>query len=672
MCGIVGILNLDGSPVDRSRLERMLASIAHRGPDASGTHLEPGVGLGHARLSIIDLSGGQQPMANEDGSLWVTFNGEIFNYVELAQELAAAGHRFATRSDTEVILHAFEDHGPDCVQRFNGQWAWAVWDRRRRRLVASRDRLGVRPLYYTRLGNTLLFASEVKALLAHGDVPLRLDPQGLDQVFTYWSPIAPRTVFAGIYELPPGHHLVVDADGLRTERYWQLTYGDAPARADAGECAEQLLELLADATRLRLRSDVPVGAYLSGGLDSSVTAALVRRAVGPRLRTFSITFDDAEFDESVYQREVVDYLETEHASIHCQTADIGRVFPQVIWHAERPVVRTAPAPMYLLASLVHELGYKVVVTGEGADEMLGGYDLFKEAKVRRFWASAPDSALRARLLERLYPYLPGLRAQPPAYRQAFFRARPEDLAHPLFAHLPRWELTARLKTFLTPAFQASPVDDPYADARALLPPGYEAWDPLEQAQYVEAVTLLPGYILSAQGDRMAMAHGVEGRYPLLDHRLAEFAARLPARLKMKGIQEKYLLKQAAAGLVPESVRRRSKQPYRAPDASCFFVDGRARFDYVAELLSPERVAADGVFRPQAVAQLVRKARLANGLGVKDSMALVSILSTQLLVEQYVRGMGQPCAERAAGTVCASVLSSPVASGPPAPTEHIQR
>jgi asparagine synthase (glutamine-hydrolysing) len=640
-------VHLDGSPVDRSRLERMLASIGHRGPDARGLHLEPGLGLGHVRLSIIDLAGGLQPMTNEDDSLWVTFNGEIFNYLELAQELAAAGHRFASRSDTEVILHAYEDHGPDCVRQFNGQWALALWDRRRRRLLLSRDRLGVRPLFYTVVGNALLFASEIKALLAHGDVPARLDPLGLDQVFTYWSTIAPRTVFAGICELPPGHHLVVENGCLRTERYWQLSYGDAPAEANAGECAEQLRDLLADATRLRLRADVPVGAYLSGGLDSSVTAALVRREVGPRLRTFSITFDDAEFDESAYQREVVDYLQTEHASIHCRTADIGRVFPQVVWHAERPVVRTAPAPMYLLAGLVRELGYKVVVTGEGADEMLGGYDLFKEAKVRRFCAAAPGSTLRAKLLDRLYPYLPGLQAQPSAYRQAFFRVRREDLVHPLFAHLPRWELTARLKALLSPEFQAGPAD-PYADAMALLPPGYGQWDPLEQAQYVEAVTLLPGYILSSQGDRMAMAHGVEGRFPLLDHRLAEFAARLPARLKMRGIQEKYLLKRAAAGLVPDSVRRRSKQPYRAPDASCFFADGRARFDYVEELLAPERISADGIFRPQAVSQLVRKARQTNALGVKDSMALVSILSTQLLVAQYVRGSGQPSPERPSG------------------------
>jgi asparagine synthase (glutamine-hydrolysing) len=431
------------------------------------------------------------------------------------------------------------------------------------------------------------------------------------------------------------------SDGrIQVEPYWQLPYGEAPPRADATEKAEELLALLGDATRLRLRADVPVGAYLSGGLDSSVTAALAQRQAGSRLRTFSITFDTAEFDESDYQREVIDFLGVEHRGIACRPADIGRVFPQVVWHAERPVVRTAPAPMYLLARLVRELDYKVVVTGEGADETLGGYDLFKEAKVRRFWAAAPDSTLRAGLLRQLYPYLPGLRAQSAAYLEAFFRVRPEDLRHPLFSHLPRWELTSRLKMFLTPEFQAGPAEDPYADAAALLPPGFAGWGPLDQAQYVESTTLLPGYILSAQGDRMAMAHGVEGRFPFLDHRVVEFAARLPARLRMKGMREKYLLKRAAAGLIPDRVIGRTKQPYRAPDARALFAeDGSARFDYVEELLGEKRLAADGVFRAQAVTQLVRKARGASALGVKDSMALVGILSMQLFMEQYVHNLG---------------------------------
>jgi asparagine synthase (glutamine-hydrolysing) len=268
----------------------MLPPVRHRGPAADGVIADGPAALGHVRLSIIDPSGGRQPMANEDRSLWVTFNGEIFNYVELRETLIRKGHRFATRSDTEVILHLYEEYGEACVHHFNGQWAFAVWDRNRRRLFLSRDRLGIRPLYHTTTGRKFLFASEVKSLFVHPGVDRRIDPRGIDQLFTFWSPLPPRTVFEGVSELPPGHNLVVENGKLRTERYWEPAY-DLPAeRMTEEEYAGQLRELLHDAVRLRLRSDVPVGAYLSGGLDSSVTTALIQRTTDAHLRTFSITF----------------------------------------------------------------------------------------------------------------------------------------------------------------------------------------------------------------------------------------------------------------------------------------------------------------------------------------------------------------------------------------------
>jgi asparagine synthase (glutamine-hydrolysing) len=644
MCGIVGIVQFDSSPVDRELLGRMLGAIGHRGPDESGVYVDGPAGLAHARLSIIDLAGGQQPMHNEDRSLWVTFNGEIFNYVELREQLQAKGHRFATQSDTEVILHAYEQYGEECVRQFNGQWAFALWDRKYNTLFLSRDRLGVRPLFYTKAAKSFLFASEVKSLMVHPGVDRRLDPRGLSQVFTFWTTLAPRTVFGGIFELPPGHNLVVREGEPRLTRYWQLGYEDLGETVDETQEAERLLELLTDATRLRLRADVPVGAYLSGGLDSTVIAALAKRTAAGPLRTFSITFDDAEFDESPYQEMARNALGTDHEVIHCRTEDIGRVFPEVIWHAERPVLRTAPAPMYLLSDLVRRQGYKVVLTGEGADEMLGGYDVFKEAKVRRFWAANPDSDFRARLLERLYPYLPGLRAQPLAYRKAFFHVRPEELSSPLFSHLPRWELTSRLKRFFSRALQAELAGhDVYADCLATLPDDYARWHPFCQAQYLESAILLPGYILASQGDRMAMAHAVEGRFPFLDHRLVEFAAATHWRLKIKGLREKHLLKRAAAGLVPAAVIARTKQPYRAPEAKCFLSDaaGSARHEYVEDLLSPRRIRDDGIFEPEAVEHLVRKIRRGTSLGIKDNMALVGILSTQLVVEQFLRKPASP-------------------------------
>jgi asparagine synthase (glutamine-hydrolysing) len=297
--------------------------------------------------------------------------------------------------------------------------------------------------------------------------------------------------------------------------------------------------------------------------------------------------------------------------------------------------------MYLLAELVRREGYKVVLTGEGADEMLGGYDIFKEAKVRRFLAARPESAFRARLLAKLYPYLPRLQAQSLAYRKAFFHVRPEDLASPWFSHLPRWELTARLKQFFSRELRSELAGrDACADALAVLPAAFEGWDFFSRAQYLETTLLLPGYILSSQGDRMAMAHAVEGRFPFLDYRVVEYAASLPWRMKMKGLDEKHILKRAAVGLVPPAVLARSKQPYRAPDAACFLPPSGPAPEYVETLLSPRRIGQDGLFDPQAVAHLVAKFRRGEAIGVKDNMALVGILSTELVLEQFT---GQPLA-----------------------------
>jgi len=626
--------------VDGDVLARMIGTIRHRGPDAGGIHLADSgaAGLAHARLSIIDLATGDQPMSSADGSLWISFNGEIFNYVELRADLIRAGRRFATQSDTEVILHLYAVHGEACVQYLNGDWAFAIWDVRERKLFLSRDRAGVRPLFYAQTPGELVFASEIKAVLAHGSVDRALDPKALDEVFTFWTPVAPRTCFAQVQELPPAHCLSVKDGQVRSWRYWAPDFSETVRMGEA-DAARHLLDLLTDASRIRLRSDVPVGAYLSGGLDSSVITALVNGIAGHRLRTFSVTFDDAEFDESAYQQAVVAQLGTEHQAIRCSYDDICAVFPDVVWHAERPVLRAAPAPLFLLSKLVRDASFKVVLTGEGADEFLGGYDIFKEAKIRRFWSRQPGSQCRPLLLRRLYPYMPELRAQSDAYRRSFFRVGPEHAASPFFSHLPRWTVTARAKLFYSAELRAQLAgSDPYADLASRLPAEYPRWTSLGRAQYLEAEFLLPGYILSSQGDRMAMAHSVEGRFPFLDHRVMEFANGLPAGLKIKVLQEKYLLKQATRHLVPPAVSRRPKQPYRAPDARSFYdgAAGRARGDYVEELLSPACVKDVGLFNPPAVDKLVQKARGGQLIGAGDNMALVGILSTQLLAKQFAR------------------------------------
>ena len=452
MCGIAGSVALHAGlpPPSLEDARAMVGAIRHRGPDEFGVYRDALAVLGHARLSIIDLATGQQPLSNEDGTLWVVFNGEIFNYVELRAELVALGHRFRTQSDTEVIVHAWEAWGERAFGRFNGQFAIALWDATHRRLMLARDRLGVRPVYLCRHGGRLWFASEVKAIFA-GDpsIPRELDPAGLAETLTFWTVVAPQSVFRGVSELEPGHLQIVSAQGTEDRPFWEPTYPVAPGdgfRGSLAEAAERVRETLEQAVRLRmLRADVPVGSYLSGGLDSSLVAAMGRRVKGGTFCTFSLRFEDAEYDETPFQRAVASRIGSEHREIVVSRRDIADAFPAVVAHAERPLLRTAPAPLYLLSRLVRDAGIKVVLTGEGADEMFGGYDLFREGKVRRFWGRRPASELRPRLLERLYPYLARSPVAQLGMAREFFGRGRERWAEPGFAHQTRWQSGAALQ-----------------------------------------------------------------------------------------------------------------------------------------------------------------------------------------------------------------------------------
>lgn len=622
----------------------MTAAIAHRGPDEHGIYIAPQAGLGHVRLSIVGLGDGQQPMPDASGELTIAFNGEIFNYVELRDELRARGRRFRTSSDTEVILHLYDEMGEDCVSVLNGDFAFAIFDARRRRVMLARDRMGVRPLFYTMQGSTLYFASEVKALLQVPGVTAEIDPIALDQIFTLWAPIAPRTPFRNILELEPAHLMIADERGVTSRAYWQLEFDDRAAMsayADEKHAAEELRALLTDATRIRMRADVSVGAYLSGGLDSSIVSALAAGMTPRGLRTFSVTFDSAEHDESAFQLEMAAALRTEHSAIACQAGDIARVFPEVIRFTERPIIRTAPAPLFQLSGLVREAGLKVVLTGEGADEVFAGYDIFKEARVRRFCGRQPGSRIRPHLFRKLYPYLPGLKQQSPEYLAAFFGAGDDPLDDPLFSHRPRFKGTAATKLFFSAELRAEIKDyDATEELIGRLPADFGRWHPLHQGQYLESRFLLPGYILSSQGDRMAMAHGIEGRFPFLDHRLVEFAAKLPPEMKLKGLTEKHILREATKGLLPPAIARRTKQPYRAPDSHAF--SGPGALDYVRDALSEEAVAASGLFNAKAVAKLYEKCRTRPASGFRDNAAFVGILSTELWLKTFT-GAGRKAA-----------------------------
>lgn len=637
MCGIAGLLHLKDNDIEVTDdvLKSMLSAIKHRGPDGLGLHKEKQTGIGHVRLSIIDHAGGYQPMSNEDGSVWITFNGEIFNYLELRQDLIKGGHKFSTLSDTEVIIHLYEDYGEECLKYLNGQFAFAIWDKNKKELFIARDRLGIRPVFYAKTQDRFYFASEIKAIFATGAVDREIDPVGLDQIFTLWCTVPPQTAFKGVYELPPGYYLTIKNGEIFKRQYWDVQFSEECSTLSFEDAMEELKKLLIDATRLQLRADVPVGAYLSGGLDSSVTTALIRNFSSSRLQTFSVAFEDENYDESIFQNEMSRALGTEHHEIRCTYDDISLNFPEVIWHTEKPVLRTAPVPLFILSKLVRDNNFKVVLTGEGADEVLGGYDIFKETKIREFCARYPNSQSRPMLLKRLYPYLPAFKVQSQAYKEAFFNGGLSDTSDEFFSHRLRWQTTSRTKVFFSKRMIGE-VDGamPEHALRMTQPTGFAKWPLMARAQYIEIKNLLPGYILSSQGDRVSMANSVEGRFPFLDHRIVEFCAKLPLHYKIKGLNEKYILKKSMKSYLPENILRRSKQPYLAPDSKSFFYNGKPP-EYIEQLLSEDCITKYDYFNPQAVRLLVNKCKQGRVIGFKDNMALVGILSTQLLHKQFI-------------------------------------
>jgi len=638
MCGIAGILNLNDTlaPPGREELVPMISVIRHRGPDEAGLYLDDHMGLGHVRLSIIGLEGGGQPISNEDGSLWIIYNGEAFNYVELKPELLQKGHRFTTDTDTEVLLHLYEEYGPACLEKINGQFALAIWDNRKKELFLARDRIGIRPLFYTRNGRRLLFASEIKALFTHPDVPRAINSEALHQVFTFWTTLEGNTIFEGIRELPPGHYMTVKDGHITKRAFWTLPYYAPENRWQSSftEACEALHDLLLDAVRIRLRADVPVGAYLSGGLDSSLITALIARNFNNRLKTFSIGFQEGSFDETRYQQEMIAHLQTDHRRTLASNQLIREHFADLVWHAEKPILRTAPVPLYLLSGLVRDNQLKVVLTGEGADEVFGGYNIFKEAKIRQFWGRQPDSKVRPLLLQKLYPYIFKNPGRTSAFLYAFYAVKTGDMEDPCFSHRIRWNNTGKNIQFFSPQIAAKLNGAPWRD-KVLegLPPGFADRDLLARAQHLEMEVFLSNYLLSSQGDRPAMANSLEIRLPFLDYRVIDFAARMPPQWKINGLNEKYLLKKSFSKEVPDIVRNRPKQPYRAPIREVFF--NPAPDDYVDTMLSEDSLRQAGLFDPQKVGRLLQKYRKGGHGSEVQNMAVVGILSAQLTHYQFV-------------------------------------
>jgi asparagine synthase (glutamine-hydrolysing) len=638
MCGVAGIVRADpAAPVAEDALRRMAGALRHRGPDGWGLAREAGAGLVSTRLAIFDVPGGWQPMRGERGTLLV-YNGEVYNHPELR---ASLGGDFATTSDTEVVLRLLERDGLAALDRLNGQFAFAWWEPGERRLTLVRDRFGVRPLHWAALPDGgIAFASEAKALFASGEVVAEPDLAGIDEVFTLWGPRAPHSAFRGVAQLPPGGLLVWERGEIVARRtWWEPTYDSAPASAPAPD-ADELPELLADAVRLRLRADVPVGTYLSGGLDSSLITALAQQASEHELRTFSVAFHDPRYDERAFQQQVARALGTRHHVVEIGPREIADGFRDAVAHAETPLVRTAPVPLMLLARAARAHGITVVATGEGADELYWGYDLFKETVVRALHAHDPERAVA--LLHRLYPYLdvPADR-RGPAWGRSFFEAGPVD--DPLFSHQPRIAATGIVRAFYRPEVaQALSANggDPLARLRADLPPAFGRWSALERAAYLELRTLLAPNLLAAQGDRVAMAHGVEGRFPFLDHRVFAHSVRLsPERKLAPGLHEKAELRALAGRLLPPEVAARTKQPYRAPEVAPFF--GEHAPGWVDERLEARALDAAGLFDPTRVAGLLRRCRSGRASGFREGMALVGILSAQVWHERFCGATAEP-------------------------------
>jgi len=634
MCGIAGIIDYKSNSDKIPVLKKMLAVISYRGPDESGIYNSKHAAIGNLRLSIVDIESGQQPMCDHSGRYWIVFNGEIFNYPELRDDLIKKGCTFKTQSDTEVLVELYSFYGKGCLSLLNGQFAFAIWDRMDEELFIARDRVGIRPLFYTTLGGNFSFSSEIKCLFEQKEIVPEFSSESLSQIYTFWTCLTPNTAFKNIFEVSPGEFLICSRNGITKEKYWELTFDHADHSQSLNDAKNQFHKILKDSVKIRLRADVEVAAYLSGGLDSSTTVAYINDIEPGILNTFSVGFKEEDFDESIFQEEAVKYFNTKHKSIVCSASDIANAFPEVIWHIETPVMRTAPTPMFLLSRLVRESGIKVVMTGEGADEILAGYNIFKETKIRKFWANQPDSSFRPSLLSKLYPYLPQMKEANSGILKMFFGFKLGDVDNPFYSHLLRWNNSNHVLKHLSANFKSKIWNySPIEELRKNLPKNFDSWDSVSKAQWIESTIFMSGYLLSSQGDRMALANSVEGRYPFLDYRLIEFCAKLPPRLKLNGLNEKFLLKQMMQNRIPESIVKRPKQAYRAPIRSAFLSENSP--EYIPLMLSEEFTRQVGIFDPDSLNSVLAKIKRAESSTEVENMLLTFVISTHLLFDQFM-------------------------------------
>ena len=638
MCGIIGILKTESGKLIKSEIETLLPYIEHRGPDAWGSYAAPGIGLGHTRLSIIDINHGHQPMVSKRSSL--SFNGEIYNYIELRQELESLGSVFSTNSDTEVVQQAIETWGTEAFSRFNGQFAILYWDKIKKRLIAARDRYGIRPLYYLKDNKSIYFSSELKVFDQLGERKRHWSPQGLLEHGLVWNTLGNETLFEDIFSLEGGHFQVFTKDYIfPSEAFYVL--GQNSENIDNSHLTYDdqvsiFREKLKDSVKLRLRSDVPVGCYLSGGIDSSITSLLAKEINEQSFKSFSVTFKDPSLDESSYQKMMVDALNFDHYSVEIDSSDIEKNFFNAAKHFERPVFRTAPVPLFLLSKKVREENIKVVLTGEAADEILFGYDTNKELQLLSQWKKGLSDDQIMKILLQLNPHLDHYKDKD---KTGFLKMYYEEFLNRFEGPLAGLAMRVSNNQILANMFNKDwghsfDLDEFSNKISSLMPEHVKSWSLLKRNQYLEMKTLLPGYLLSAQGDRMAMAHSIEGRFPFMDHNLIEWLLTIPDSSKLKGYSSKHLLKEAFRNQIPGPITNRPKRPYMAPDLASFFPNGKKGF-LVEEFLNPEIINNYGFYDPKMVERFIFKIerRGLDAAGYRDNMLISFLLSNQIIEYQ---------------------------------------
>lgn len=639
MCGIAGLFSSKHDAQFSSRaadeVQCMIQYIGYRGPDELRYFVDEHVALAAARLSIIDIALGHQPMADPTGRYWIAYNGEIYNHPEIRDLLVQRGYTFRTHCDTEVALYAWMEWGAKALARFDGGFAFVIYDRQEQTCSMVRDRSGKRPLFYIQHRGEVAFASEMKSFFACGGFKFKWDVDQLASIFTVWTPIGDQTGFEGIKQVPAGSVVTVGAGGLMVERYAAWPRRAGLEAGDLAKAESDARSLLNESVRKRLRSDVEVAVFVSGGLDSTIVTKLARDNLPGRIRTYSVRFDDLDYDETADQQEVAARYELDNCPVTIKSGTIADHFEAALWHAEIPQFRTAFVPMYLLARQVRADGIKVVLSGEGADEVFLGYDIFKETMLRANWANL-DQAERRKRVGSLYPYLKHFSAANIAPLEALFARTSGRLEDPLYSHRIRFDNSNMARRLLRGDQSGLEALSQLADQNEV-----GRLTPLRRAQWLEFHTLLQGYLLSAQSDRMLFAHGVEPRCPFLAPEVIELAAGLPENFLLTAdFQEKHLLKEAFRADLPARVLSKPKWPYRAPDATSFLASADAPPAWVGAVLSDESLRMVAPLDADLAGRLRDKVMTTKGpLSPSDNQAFVFLLSLVVLDELFVRRGG---------------------------------